>query len=538
MYGMAQQAAETTESGDVAAFDGTQWSRERLDSLAASVAGESDREPLTVTAPAFGTEIGEIPRLEATAVHDAIERAREAQTEWAERSVADRAAVLGRFAELVEEHQDELMDLIQLETGKARDDALEEMIDPSIWAGYYAQEAESLLADERREPLVPGATTAEVVYDPVGVVGVISPWNYPLSLSFIDAMPALVAGNAVVIKPDDRTPYTAIRLAELFVEAGLPADLVQIVTGEGPEVGPALVERVDYITFTGSSETGRIVAEQAGRNLIDCSLELSGKNPMIVLEDADVDEAARGAIEGSFSNAGQICLSLERIYVHEEIYDEFLDEFTRRAEALEVGVSYGYGPDVGSIIDGTQLERVASHVEDARERGATVHTGGRERPEVGPHFYEPTVLTDVPEESLPACEETFGPVVTVYPVESSEEAVERANDSTHGLNASIFTGDRERGVELARELESGMVNVNDAYAAAYSAPGAPMGGVKDSGIGRRQGPEGIKRYVEAKSIGSSRIGPIGKPPLVPKRLYAWGTLTGISLLRRIRSKLP
>lgn len=519
-------------------FAGTRWNRQRLDALATQVAGEApNREPMTVRAPVFDEPIGSIPRLDETSVHDAVERARTAQREWADTPVKERAAVLDRFADLVENNQAELLDLIQLETGKVRGDALEEVIDPGIWADYYAETAPGALADEKRRALAPLVTTAKVAYDPVGVIGIISPWNYPLALSFIDAIPALVAGNSVVIKPDDRTPFTGLRMAELFIEAGLPRDAVQIVTGEGPEVGPALIERVDYLTFTGSSETGRIVAEQAGRNLIDCSLELSGKNPLVVLADVDVSMAARGAIEACFSNAGQICLAGERIYVEEAIYEDFLEAFVAKTEALTVGFDYDYGPDVGSIIDDTQLERVASHVEDARERGATVHTGGEQRPDVGPYFYEPTILTDVPAESLPACEETFGPVVTVEPVASAEEGIERANDSNHGLNASIWTGDRKRGVELAHEIESGMVNVNDGYAAAYSAPGAPMGGIKDSGIGRRQGPEGLKRYVEPKTIGSSRIGPIGKPPLVPERLYAWSTLEGLSMLRKVRKKL-
>jgi succinate-semialdehyde dehydrogenase/glutarate-semialdehyde dehydrogenase len=532
---MASQTASAVV--DSSAFDGTRWDGERIAALAAGVAGESDREPITVRAPAVDEPIGTIPRLGEGAVHRAVERAREAGEAWADRPVDERAAVLDSFADLVERHQGELLDLIQLETGKARRDALEEIIDPSIWANYYAESGPELLADERRQSLVPFVTTAEVVYDPVGVAGIISPWNYPLALSFIDAIPAMFAGNGVVIKPDDRTPYTALRLEELFVEAGLPPELCQIVTGDGPEVGSALMERVDHVTFTGSTETGRIVAEQAGRQLVDCSLELGGKNPMLVLADANVNEAVRGALIGAFTNAGQLCLAAERIYVEEPLYEEFLERFVEKTADLSLGASYDYGPDVGSIIDGTQLERVAGHVEDARERGATVHVGGEKRPDVGPHFYEPTVLTDVPSESLPACEETFGPVVRVEPVPSAEAGVEAANDSAYGLNGSIFTGDRERGAELAREIECGTVNVNDAYATAYSAPGAPMGGMKDSGIGHRQGPEGLKRYVEAKTIATSRIGPVGAPPFVPDRVYAWSLLSMTRTYRRLRKKL-
>jgi succinate-semialdehyde dehydrogenase/glutarate-semialdehyde dehydrogenase len=532
---MASQTA--TAVVDASTFDGTRWNRERIEGLLAGVTGDSDRDPITVRAPAVDEPIGTVPRLGEGAVHRAVERAREASAAWADRPPGERAAVLDGFADLVERHQGELLDLIQLETGKARRDALEEIVDPPIWANYYADVGPDLLADESRQPTVPFLTTAEVVYDPVGVAGIISPWNYPLALSFIDAIPALVAGNGVVIKPDDRTPYTALRLRELFVEAGLPEGLCQIVTGDGPAVGSALIERVDHVTFTGSTETGRIVAEQAGRQLIDCSLELGGKNPMLVLADADLDEAVRGALIAAFTNAGQLCLAAERIYVEEPLYEEFLDRFVAATADLSLGASYDYGPDVGSIIDETQLERVADHVEDARERGATVHVGGERRPDVGPHFYEPTVLTGVPGEARAACEETFGPVVRVEPVPSAEAGVEAANDSAYGLNGSIWTGDRERGAELARDIECGTVNVNDAYVAAYAAPGAPMGGMKDSGIGHRQGPEGLKRYVEAKTIATSRIGPVGAPPLVPDRVYAWGTLSMTRAYRRLRKAL-
>jgi len=532
---MASQTA--TEPVDTSTFAGTRWDPERVAALAAGVTGEGDGEPIVVRAPAVDEPIGTVPRLGAGAVHRAVERAREASEVWADRPAGERAAVLDRFADLVEQHQAELLDLIQLETGKARRDALEEVVDPPIWADYYAETGPELLADESRQPLVPVLTSAEVAYDPVGVAGIISPWNYPLALSFIDAIPALFAGNGVVIKPDDRTPYTAFRLRELFVEAGLPAELCQIVTGDGPEVGTALIERVDHVTFTGSTETGRIVAEQAGRQLIDCSLELGGKNPMLVLADASVSEAVRGAVIAAFTNAGQLCLAAERIYVEEPLYEEFLDRFVAATRDLSLGVAYDYGPDVGSIIDSTQQDRVARHVEDARGRGATVQVGGERRPDVGPQFYEPTVLTDVPGESLPACEETFGPVVRVESVPSAEAAVAAANDSAYGLNGSIWTKNRERGAELARDIECGTVNLNDAYATAYAAPGAPMGGMNDSGIGHRHGPEGLKRYVEAKTIGTSRIGPIGPPPFVPDRLYAWGTLTMTSLYRRLRRRL-
>ena len=523
-----------------APFDGTAWTADRIANLTNLVGGEASErseKTLSVLAPATDQQLGGVPSMESDAVTASIDRAREAQSGWAAMPPGDRAAIFDQFAALVEEHREELLDLIQLETGKARIHAAEELLDPVLTADYYAETAPGELAAERRAPAIPLITTAEVHFDPVGVVGVISPWNYPLSLSVVDAIPALVAGNAVVLKPDEKTPFTALRLAELLDDAGLPADVCLVVTGDGPVVGETLIEGVDYVTFTGSSETGRLVAAQAGRNLIDCSLELGGKNPMVVLADADVDMVARGATRACFTNAGQLCLSVERLYVHESIYDEFLDAFVEKTQALELGCDFGYESDVGSLIDSGQLDRVHKHVEDARDGGATVHCGGRKRTDVGPFFYEPTIMTDVPSNSLPACEETFGPVVSVTPVSSTTEAIERANETDYGLNASVWTSDLDRGREVALEIESGTVCLNDGYAVGYGAADAPMGGVGDSGVGRRHGPEGLKRFTEPKTIGTSRVGPIGDVPLVPDSLYARSTFTLLSALRRVKQKL-
>ncbi len=302
-------------------------------------------------------------------------------------------------------------------------------------------ERPSILADADRSGAVPLASDATVTYDPVGVVGVISPWNYPLTLAMTDAIPALLAGNAVVCKPDERTPFIALALADLLAEAGLPDGLFQIVTGE-ETVGPALIDAVDYVAFTGGTETGRTVAERAGRNLIDCSLELGGKNPMVVLDDADPDGRSR---------RGQRCVHQrrtalsrpERIYVDDRQYDEFVDAFVGATRRLELGLEFDYG-QVGSLIDGDHLEGVREHVESAVADGASLLSGGRARSDVGPFCYEPTILTDVDPDSRVACE-TFGPVVSVHPVSGIDEALERANDSEYGLNASVWTTDRERG---------------------------------------------------------------------------------------------
>jgi len=287
-------------------------------------------------------------------------------------------------------------------------------------------------------------------------------------------LPALLAGNGAVLKPAEDTPFSALRAVELLVEAGVPEELVQVVTGYGEPLGEPLISAVDYVTFTGSTRTGRTVASLAGEHLIDASLELGGKNAAVVLEDADIPTAVRGLVHGSYANAGQLCISFERIYVDEQVYDEFCAQFVEATEALELGASLDFGPDVGSLIGKHQLETVEAHVADARKRGATVETGGRRRTDVGPLFYDPTVLTDLPPDATAAREETFGPVVSITPVADADEAVERANDTDYGLHASVWTGDTDRGTTVARRIETGTACVNDAYLSMW-APTPPIG---------------------------------------------------------------
>ena len=520
------------------AYEQSRLTPDRLARLATRVETGGDRPSLPVYTPITDAEIGTIPACTDDDIVAAVDRARAAQKEWVETPVESRAEIIERFGDLVVEHRDNLLDIVQLETGKVRQHALEEVLDIPATCSYYASNGPAELTDSARSASIPLLTSAAVTYDPVGVVGVISPWNYPLTLSFTDAIPALLAGNAVVCKPDERTPFIALALAELLEEAGLPDGLVQIVTGEGAVAGPALIDSVDYLVFTGGTETGRTVAEQAGRNLIDCSLELGGKNPMVVLDDADVETAARGAIVGAFRNAGQLCLAPERIYVDETKYDAFLDAFVTATETLTLGHSFDYGPDVGSLIDGDHLDSVREHVERAVDEGATVRTGGRPRPDVGPNIYEPTVLTDVGPDSRIICEETFGPVVSVVPVSDTRDAIERANDTAYGLNGSVWTDDRARGRDVAREIDCGTVCVNDPYAVGWAAVDAPMGGIGDSGIGRRHGPEGIRRFVDSKTIATSRVGPFDTPPGVPHSVSA-RLLTGlVTLQRRLNRWLP
>jgi succinate-semialdehyde dehydrogenase/glutarate-semialdehyde dehydrogenase len=505
---------------------------DRLERLTTVVTrGDGERDAIVVEAPFTADPLGTVPACTDDDVELALRRARTAQPAWADRPFAERAAVVERFAELVWANREDLLDLLQLEGGKARRTGFEELLEILGTCEYYA-DAEGLLAPERREGGLGPLTPTRVNHHPRGVVSIISPWNYPLTLSISDAIPALLAGNSVVLKPDERTPFVGLRAVELLREAGVPADVCGVVTGEGADIGEALVAGSDYVGFTGGRETGRIVAEQAGRNLVPCSLELGGKNPMLVLDDADVGTAVEGAVAGCFANAGQLCVAPERIYVHDSLYEEFVERLVVATEDLALGTDADLDTDVGSLASADQLERVEAHVEDAREAGATVQTGGEHRPDVGPYVFEPTVLTDVTPEADLFREETFGPVVAVYPVGSTREAIDRANDTEFGLNACVFTEDHDRGRAVAERIEAGTVGVNDPYISTLGAADAPMGGMKESGIGRRHGPEGILKYTDQQTVAVSRIGPIAPPSWLPGKWYA-KALSGVVKLRQL-----
>lgn len=490
-------------------------------------------ETFDVVEPYTAEVLGELPASGATDVEAAYDRARDAQEAWSDRSLEERAEVLLDYHDLVLDRREELIDVVQLETGKARRHAHEELMDVVINARHYAVRAEKFLAPDKRKPPLPLLTETRVNHHPRGVVGIISPWNYPLNLAIADALPAILAGNAVVLKPAQQTSYTALAGVELLREAGLPEDVFQVVTGRGSELGPPLIDESDYVCFTGSSETGRTVAEQAAGNLTEFSMELGGKNPAIVMPDADLEKAVDGLIRGCFTNAGQLCISIERLYVHEDVREEFLRRFVEEIEDMRIAADYDYATEYGSIISEEHLEKVESHVEDARARGATVHTGGQARPDVGPYFYEPTVLSDVPEDADARCEETFGPVVTVYEVSDVEEAIERANDSEYGLNASVWTEDLEQGRAIARRVECGTVNVNEGYAPAYAAVDAPMGGMKDSGMGRRHGDEGIMKYTESQNVTVQKYMDMSSPPGVPYARYADVLDTAARVMKKV-----
>jgi succinate-semialdehyde dehydrogenase/glutarate-semialdehyde dehydrogenase len=480
-----------------------------------------------------GQQLGQVPHCTADDVVAAAARARAVQAEWAARPVSERAAVMLRLHDLVLEHQDEVLDLIQLENGKARRHAFEEVIDVALTARYYAHIAQEALRPKRRQGVQLMLTEVWEHYHPKGIVGIISPWNYPLTLGISDALPAIVAGNAVLAKPDDRTPFSHLWAVRLLERAGMPPGLVQSLTGPGRELGTSIIEQSDYLMFTGSTSSGRVVAQQAAERLIDYSMELGGKNALLVLDDADVDKAARGAVKAAFSNAGQLCISIERIYVPGALWDQFIDRFVRYTNELKLSAALDYSADMGTLINQTQLDTVIGHVDDAVNKGATVLAGGRARPEIGPFFYEPTILSGVTDGMDAYLDETFGPVVSVYRVDSEEEAIAKANDSRFGLNFSVWTTNPQRGREVAAKLQAGTVNVNEAYAAAWASVDAPMGGMKDSGVGRRHGEHGMLKYTEAQTIAVERGLPVGVPPWLRADRYAKVMTVGLKALRRI-----
>lgn len=471
--------------------------------------GEGGREQTTVRMPFTGEVLGRVPLCTAEDVRLAIERARQAQPAWARASLSERRAIFMRYHDLLLAHREELLDLLQLEAGKARLDALDEVLDVAVNSRHYAARLERYLRPRRRKGAIPLLTRTVELRQPVGVVGQISPWNYPLVMAASDAIPALLAGNCVLLKPAEETPFITLYGVHLMHEAGVPQDVVQVVTGKGRVIAPAMLEGVDFLCFTGSTSTGRLLAAQAGERLIKCSMELGGKNPAIVLDDADLDKAVTGILRGAFSNAGQLCVHLEHLYVQRGIYERFVPELARRVQALKLGSALDFSMQMGSLLSQSQLEKVTRHVQDAVRKGAVVLAGGRPRPELGPYFFEPTLLSGVTPEMEVYAEETFGPVLSVYPFDDVEEAIAAANDSVYGLNASIWTRNLRLGRAVARRIRAGTVNINDGFAAAWGSVDAPMGGMKASGLSRRHGEEGILKYTEAQTIAVQRLMPIG-----------------------------
>jgi succinate-semialdehyde dehydrogenase / glutarate-semialdehyde dehydrogenase len=462
-------------------------------------------ETKEVRTPLSGAPLAHIPQSTEEDVVEAFVRARRAQESWARTSLEHRSAIMLRLHDLVLERQEEILDLIVWESGKARKHAFDEPMHIALTARYYARTAQQHLGTQRKLGVVPGLTRVEVNHVPKGVVGIISPWNYPFTMALCDGLPALLAGNAVVTKPDAQTMLTALYAAQLLEEAGFPKDLWQVLAGPGSRVGTSVIAKADYICFTGSTATGKRVAAGCAERLIGCSLELGGKNPMLVLRDADVERAAEGAVRASFSNAGQLCVSTERLFVADQVYDRFVERFVARTQAMTLGATLEWGNDMGSLISQDQLDVVTRHVEDAVAKGARVLAGGKARPDLGPFFFEPTILEGVTPDMTCFGEETFGPVISIYRFHDEAEAVARANDGEYGLNASIYSRDGARAREIARQVKCGTVNINEAFGATFASIDSPMGGMRESGMGRRQGSEGIHRYTESQSVGTQRL---------------------------------
>ncbi|MGI8557269.1 MAG: succinic semialdehyde dehydrogenase [Solirubrobacteraceae bacterium] len=458
-------------------------------------------EGIVVENPATGAVIGTVPDLDAEQVAELARRARAAQVGWEAIGFQGRARVMLRAQKWVIDNAARVVDTIVAETGKTREDAqLAEISYAAAAFGFWAKEAEGYMADERVRSTNMFVKGKKLIlrYHPLGLIGVIGPWNYPLTNSFGDCIPALMAGNSVILKPSEITPMTSLLLAEGLQECGLPADVFSVATGRG-ETGAALIDEVDFVMFTGSTATGRKVMERAARTITGVSLELGGKDPMIVCADADLERAANCAAFYSMQNAGQTCISVERVYVEEPVYDEFVSKVSEKVRAIRQGVPGEAGSvEVGSLTFPPQLDTVTRHVDDAVAKGAKVLVGGHRREGTG-LFYEPTVLVDVDHTMDCMTEETFGPTLPIMKVADTDEAVRLANDSPYGLGASVFSRDTEKGQAIARRIQSGAVCVNDVQLN-YLALEMPMGGAKESGIGSRHGAGGIRKYCASQSI--------------------------------------
>jgi len=524
--------APDTVSGPIGGVPGAPPASRALE-LAARVVGGKDSAPVTMTAPFTGQPTATLPQATDADARAAFDRARGVQRDWAKTPIAERQKLLVRLMKLLLDRQEEILNLVQVESGKSRMDAYDEVSGSALAASYYAKHAAKLLGAKRKAGVFPVLTRTSELRHPKGVVGIITPWNYPLVLTAMDVLPALVAGNTVVQKPDNQTALSTLWLHELAEEAGLPADVWQIVLGRGSVIGQALVDESDYFAFTGSTATGKKLAAQVAERLTGYSMELGGKNPMIVLPDAKVEAAATGAVTACFANAGQICVGVERIYVHESIREQFATSFAAKAAALRLGSSLDYGVDVGSLTNDDQLATVTQHVEDARTKGATVLAGGKPRPDLGPLFYEPTVLTGVTPAMKPYAEETFGPVVSIYGYTDIDDAVQRANDTRYGLNASVWTSDGKLGREVAARIKAGAVNVNEGFAASMGSIDAPMGGFGDSGVGRRNGAEGIQRYTDVQTVATQRGLKLRPFKGMPAKLWTKLLSRGVKVLHRL-----
>ena len=459
------------------------------------------------TNPATGELLRELDCASDAEVHAAVAQARSAQPAWAALSVEERIRILRKFQRLLHENKTEVATLITQEAGKPYVEALLTEVLVVLDAARFL--IDNAFAFLREQPVPHGsvamkAKKGRILRDPYGVIAIISPWNYPLSIPAVDALAAVITGNAVVLKPSEFTSLIALKLASLLHTAGVPKEVFQVVVGDGATGAALLNSEVDKLIFTGSVPTGKRIAQAAAARLLPVVLELGGKDPMLVLDDADLDVASSAAVWGAFVNAGQACLSVERCYVHQSLYEKFLDACVAKAQKLRVGNGMDPQTDIGPMIHGRQLRIVETQVEEARTQGARVLAGGARLPELGTHFYAPTVLADVTHQMRIMREETFGPVLSVAPFTSDAEAIRLVNDSEFGLAASVWTRDKKRGEAIARQIDAGTVMVNDVISC-FGISEAPHGGFKASGIGRSHGQFGLEEMVRVKYLDTDRL---------------------------------
>ncbi len=486
----------------------------------------------TVIAPFTGVALHELPISTVGDVTDAVASARVSQAAWRATSPAHRRRVLLKAHDLLLERREQILDLVQLETGKARGSAFEELFQCASITRYYALSAKRVLATKRRAGAIPFVFQSRVSYSPKGIVGVITPWNFPIALGIMDIVPALAAGNAVVQKIDNQTATSMLAVRRAYIDAGVPSSLWAILAGPGETVGNAIVDSSNYVCFTGSTATGTSVGVRAAGRLVGASLELGGKNPLIVLDDVSPTTAAANAVYSCFSSMGQLCVSIERIYVDRTVAAEFTDSFVATVKALKQGPALDYTIDIGSLASAAQLARVQATVDDAVAKGATVLAGGEPRPELGPYFYAPTVLTGVTPDMDFFENESFGPVVAITVVDNESQAIAAANATEFGLNASIFSGSRRRARRMAELLDAGSVNINEGYRGSFGSVDAPMGGMKQSGLGRRNGREGLLRFVDARTIAEA-TGIITLPRTGPE--FSRMSVLLLALLRTLKA---